>query len=77
MGGLRRSGGSAKGAGIGGASLDISIPPDTVLSGVVARCEVGVTLRSWNLPGPLGMPDIPPRDRGGKLEASSLLAKES
>jgi hypothetical protein len=77
IGGRRLSGGSVSGAGTGGASSGISLELEKVLSGVVARCEVGVTLRSGNLPGALGIPFMPPRDRGGKLEVSSRLPNDS
>jgi hypothetical protein len=46
-GGLRLSGGRFKGAGTGGTSSIFCLILDTpVLSGVPARSEVGVTLRS-------------------------------
>jgi hypothetical protein len=77
IGGLRRSGGTANGAGTGGISL-WSPPAPTPGSGVIVRCEFGVILRSGNLPGIFGVPLIPFLERGGRLLVSSLrVAKES
>jgi hypothetical protein len=83
IGGLRRSGGGAwgsptlSGAGTGGTSFGISLILENPLSGVPARSEVGVMLRSWNLPGALGRPLTPPRERGGPLAPSSDLPNDS
>jgi hypothetical protein len=46
IGGLRRSGGRVNGAGTGGTSSAVSLETEKVLSGVTARKELGVMLRS-------------------------------
>ena len=78
-GGRLRSGGKANGAGIGGVSVLASRDVIIEVSGVAARSEFGVILRSWNLPGVPGKPFCPFQERDGMEFAvlSSALLKDS
>jgi hypothetical protein len=81
IGGLLRSGrrDNGAGAGTGGASTSTSRIVARELSGVAARSEFGVILRSWNLPGVLGRPFCPFQEREDMEFAvlSSALPKDS